>query len=371
MQKVKILVIAANPSGTALLTTGEELRAINAALSISQIADKVSLLSAQAASADDLLGALHQHQPTVLHISAHANKQGELLFQQPGGLPQPVAADSLCRILGLGWPQLQLVVLNACYSAPLADAIAAHVPGVVGMQEEIKNRDAVVFAWGLYRALGYGRSVGDAVKEARLSLEIASPSAPAAAERVIAIPTARIARLFPFADALVIPPGAREAPGPEVAAGTESPLAGSGASQAFDPESMNEEEKIAFLRTVPTSPLVPPFLIDIRIQLDCSNVYLLDEAEMKLQVANQLRMLVDPDGPAANTVQPGEHRSAKANDALAFWTDVFTVGRKKSPRMLAAVLLTVYSSRLQPHSRQAIRDLLLRLRHPEKWSPSK
>lgn len=47
-------------------------------------------------------------------------------------------------------------MLNACYSVVQAEAIAAHIPYVIGMNEAIGDRAATTFALGFYRALGAG-----------------------------------------------------------------------------------------------------------------------------------------------------------------------------------------------------------------------
>jgi hypothetical protein len=51
------------------------------------------------------------------------------------------------------------VVLNACYSAPQAAAIANHVDCVIGMPDAIGDAASVNFAAAFYQALAYGRDV--------------------------------------------------------------------------------------------------------------------------------------------------------------------------------------------------------------------
>ena len=50
--------------------------------------------------------------------------------------------------------RVQLVVLNACYSAPIATALLAHVDCVVGMTGAIQDNAAQNFAIGFYGGLG-------------------------------------------------------------------------------------------------------------------------------------------------------------------------------------------------------------------------
>ncbi len=57
---------------------------------------------------------------------------------------------------------MRCVVLNACWSLSQAEAIAAHVPFVIGMHDEIADDAAIAFAVGLYQALAGGKSFPEA-----------------------------------------------------------------------------------------------------------------------------------------------------------------------------------------------------------------
>ena len=54
---------------------------------------------------------------------------------------------------------MECVALNGCYSKTQAQAIASHIPYVIGMNQAIGARAAIEFAVGFYDALGAGRSV--------------------------------------------------------------------------------------------------------------------------------------------------------------------------------------------------------------------
>jgi hypothetical protein len=58
------------------------------------------------------------------------------------------------------------VVLNACFSDAQAEPLRGVVDCVVGMRGAIGDAAARSFAVGFYRALGYRRSVGNAVAQA-------------------------------------------------------------------------------------------------------------------------------------------------------------------------------------------------------------
>jgi hypothetical protein len=65
------------------------------------------------------------------------------------------------------------VVLNACYSAPQAHAIAQSIDCVIGLSDAISDRAALRFSVAFYQALAYGRDVGAAFELACVQLELA------------------------------------------------------------------------------------------------------------------------------------------------------------------------------------------------------
>jgi hypothetical protein len=67
-------------------------------------------------------------------------------------------------------PSARLVVLNACFSDAIAASLCRVVDYVVGMAGAIADTAARVFAVSLYRALGYWRSIGNAVAQAIAAL---------------------------------------------------------------------------------------------------------------------------------------------------------------------------------------------------------
>jgi hypothetical protein len=82
-----------------------------------------------------------------------------LVLEDMTGQCQLVSTEALAALFKLFADTIECVVLNACYSDAQAQAIAAHVPYVVGMRRAIGDRAAIEFAVGFYDALGAGRDV--------------------------------------------------------------------------------------------------------------------------------------------------------------------------------------------------------------------
>jgi hypothetical protein len=73
------------------------------------------------------------------------------------------------------------VLLNACHSEPIAEALAQVIPCTIGMREAITDDVAIAFASASYRALGFGRSIQEAFdlgKNVLMNLQISEDQTP-------------------------------------------------------------------------------------------------------------------------------------------------------------------------------------------------
>ncbi|MCB0082519.1 MAG: CHAT domain-containing protein, partial [Caldilineaceae bacterium] len=175
--QIRILVIQANPPGTAPLDSDLEQRklaaALLAALDRARFAPAITL---PAARIEDLPRTLHYHQPHILHFIGHGDGAGELLLNASDDRGQAVlAATNLADLIAIYQAEattpLQIILLAGCDTAPAAQLLRAHVPCVIGTTDDILDaavRDVLTPAF--YAALGDGRSVGNALAAARAEL---------------------------------------------------------------------------------------------------------------------------------------------------------------------------------------------------------
>jgi hypothetical protein len=161
-QKIKILMLSANPAGTTPLQLDQEARGIEAKLRAAEYRDSVELITKWAVRPDDLLQHLLQHRPHIVHFSGHGSPSGEILLLDEQGKSKPVSKEALVHLFRTLKDNLRLVVLNACFSRVQAKAIAQVIDCVVGMNQAIGDAAAMTFAASFYRAIGFGRSVADA-----------------------------------------------------------------------------------------------------------------------------------------------------------------------------------------------------------------
>ena len=159
MDKIKVLFLAANPAGTPPLRLDEEIRQITAKVRAAEYRDSLELVSRWAVRPDDLLQALLEVKPHVVHFSGHGSSTSELILLDDLGDPKPVSQAALVHLFRTLKDDVRVVVLNACTSRPQAEALAETVECTVGMNRPIGDSAAIVFAASFYRALGFGRSV--------------------------------------------------------------------------------------------------------------------------------------------------------------------------------------------------------------------
>jgi len=160
---VRIMVAAANPSGISMLNFDEEYRGIFEALQRSKLKNKFKLELTTSSRISDLRQELLIKRPNIIHFAGHGDLQDAIIFENEDGSTSRVSDETLNQLfLLLADQKPRLVILNACYSANQARAIAKHVDGVIGISEQLGDEAALQFARAFYQALGYGRSIKDA-----------------------------------------------------------------------------------------------------------------------------------------------------------------------------------------------------------------
>jgi hypothetical protein len=172
---VRVLFVAANPTDATRLAVGEEHREIDARIQRSRARDAFELSYAPEVRVDDLMNVLLRHRPTILHFSGHGD-DGALLLAGPDGQSARVEPDALSALVAAVAPGLALrcVVLNACHSAPLAEALRPHVDRVIGVPGDLRDLTAVAFAGSFYEAIGFGCDVDRAFEIALAQVGLTS-----------------------------------------------------------------------------------------------------------------------------------------------------------------------------------------------------
>jgi tetratricopeptide (TPR) repeat protein len=168
-----ILMLSANPKGTDPLRLDEERREVESGLmERSRFRDSFRLVTKTAVRPRDFQRAMLDLNPQIVHFSGHGGGEPGLVFENDEGKVKFVDGKALAGLFEL-FADLQCVVLNACYSEAQAEAIAQHIPYVIGMNAAIGDRAAIDFAVGFYDALGAGRDIEFAYSFARSAIQLA------------------------------------------------------------------------------------------------------------------------------------------------------------------------------------------------------
>ncbi|WP_313929254.1 CHAT domain-containing protein [Pseudoxanthomonas sp.] len=164
-----ILFLAASPEGEVKLALDREAREIREKIRGAEHRETLHFRTEWAVRPDDLLQYLNEFKPQAVHFSGHGGAS-EIFLNDESGHAQPVSRQALRALFGLHRKTVRLVVLNACFSKEQAQAIVEEVDCAVGMDSEIGDAAAIVFAAAFYRKLGFGASVADAFAEGRVAL---------------------------------------------------------------------------------------------------------------------------------------------------------------------------------------------------------
>ncbi|MEI2610628.1 MAG: CHAT domain-containing protein [Candidatus Promineifilaceae bacterium] len=170
--KTTILFLTANPLDTDQLRLSAEVHDIKAALRQAEYGRRFDVQEEWAVRISDLRRALLRYadQPLILHFSGHGNA-GAIYLENKIGRTQPVAAQALARFLA-HFPNIQCIVLNACYSNEVGDALVTVAPCVVGMATDVTDVAAIQFAEAFYDAIGAGKSFAHTFRLAETSAEM-------------------------------------------------------------------------------------------------------------------------------------------------------------------------------------------------------
>jgi uncharacterized protein YjbI with pentapeptide repeats len=170
VEKIRVLLVSANPRGTTALHLDEEVREIEIKVRAAKYRDSIEIITKWAARPDDLLQFLNQYKPHVVHFSGHGSSEEEIILLDKQGNPKPVSKEALVSLFRTLKDNIKVVLLNACFSKPQASAIVEEIDCAIGMDRAIGDDAAITFAASFYRAVGFGRSVKDAVDQGKTAL---------------------------------------------------------------------------------------------------------------------------------------------------------------------------------------------------------
>jgi len=169
-EQIVVLFMASNPLDQPQLRLDEEARAIAEMIRKSEHRDAVKLESCWAVRPLDVLQAINQYQPRIVHFSGHGSDTEEIVFQDNAGQAKLVTKEAMVQTMAAASEHIRLIFFNTCYSRSQAEAVVQHVPAAIGMKTSIGDEAARLFAAQFYSAIGFGLSVRKAFEQARAAL---------------------------------------------------------------------------------------------------------------------------------------------------------------------------------------------------------
>ncbi len=169
--RIKILFLESDPYAKDRLRIDIEIREIMQKIRLSEFRDVLDITRASAVRPDDLIQALCEHRPHIVHFSGHGvNQTGEIVLFDKYDQPKQISSEALAAVFSHIKDNIKVVFFNSCFSAQQATALTKYVDCVVGMSDSVDDTTATIFAASFYRAIGFGRSVKEAVEQGKLAL---------------------------------------------------------------------------------------------------------------------------------------------------------------------------------------------------------
>jgi len=146
--------------GTPQLRIDEEIREIQQTIKQGRERDKILVNTEWAVRPRDITRALIDFQPHFVHFAGHGGgEEGSIAVEDDIGHAHVIPVDGLVQAFKAVGRDVRCVIVNACRTERLAQALAAVVPCVIGMRQPVGDRSAIRFSIGFYQALAAGKPV--------------------------------------------------------------------------------------------------------------------------------------------------------------------------------------------------------------------
>lgn len=169
-EKITVLFFASNPRDQVQLSLDEEVRSIKEMILKAKHRDSVKLESCWAVRPGDILQAVNEYEPTIVHFSGHGSDDSELVLMDNQQQTKLVSLDAIVQAMSVANDNLKLVFFNICFSETQAQKVVEHIDAAIGMRTSISDDAAITFASYFYSAISFGHSVAKAFGQAKAAL---------------------------------------------------------------------------------------------------------------------------------------------------------------------------------------------------------
>lgn len=159
-----ILFLSSDPLDLPHIRLGHELRAIKEKLHYALMRNYVVLHQRECVRSTDLIQAMVEVRPSIVHFAGHGNRAGALYLEDEEGKAHAVTVDAFAALLRLFKEDVKCVILNACYTTVHAIDLTQEIAYVIGMGSVLSDKAALAFSTGFYQALGAGVTIETAYR---------------------------------------------------------------------------------------------------------------------------------------------------------------------------------------------------------------
>ncbi len=170
--RLRVAFLTTNPDVNAPLRTDMEMRDVLRKIKGGQNRDLVEFKHLPAAEVSDLLDALNEFKPHIIHFSGHGGGGGILFDNRDVDDDSGWVVDfgAVHNIVSATADPPQMLVFNACDTVQGADVFLETVPMIIAMSNSILDSAATMFSVAFYAAVVAGQPVEMALKQGKAIL---------------------------------------------------------------------------------------------------------------------------------------------------------------------------------------------------------
>lgn len=169
--KVKVLFLAGIPRDEDDFRARDEYSDIEQAVRAAPQGDLMKIIYEGNVRRDRLDGLLNEHNPHIVHFSGNG-KGEDIYFVNDNGNAAPVGIETLMALLRGYRQNIQVVILNACYTDTQAEAIAQIVGCAIVIDRVITDAAAKIFVTTFYKRIAARYSIQQAYELSLLHLHL-------------------------------------------------------------------------------------------------------------------------------------------------------------------------------------------------------
>lgn len=122
-----------------------EARSIQRGIRASEYRDSVNFQTRWAVQAMDILQAINELKPTVVHFSGHGTND-ELALKDDQGGPWAISKEAIVNAIAVSSRSVRIVFFNTCFSYNQAKGFVGKIDAAIGMNREVGDYAAQIFS---------------------------------------------------------------------------------------------------------------------------------------------------------------------------------------------------------------------------------